>query len=341
MPRYKGGQLELTEKGSLPGVSIIIPVFNGANFLGEAIASALAQTYPHIEIIVINDGSNDGGKTESLARSFGEAIRYFYIPNGGIARALNFGIAAMQGELFSWLSHDDIYTPQKIEKAVAAFMASDGQSIVYSNFFVMDKHGVKLYSHKLPRISDYRMRCFLMESNALHGCTLLIPRNYLQIEGGFDESLKTTQDYDFWFRLASKYPFCHVDEELVGVRFHSGQTTTAQRKLVKEEQDQLYFHLLSSINSVEVSIYTNGCEQGFYLNLYRRFRASGFENSAELVKQKIFSSTSDNLLLMRFTWVAVAGVSLTRVRIFMRQLLFGNDTSLYSKVILKIVRLIF
>ena len=87
-------------------VSIIIPVFNGANYLREAIDSALKQTYENIEVLVINDGSDDNGKTEAIARSYGDKLRYFHKENGGVASALNLGIKEMAGEYFSWLSHD-------------------------------------------------------------------------------------------------------------------------------------------------------------------------------------------------------------------------------------------
>src|SRR5258708_2119463 len=97
-----------------PLVSIVIPVFNGADFLREAIDSALAQTYPRKEIIVVNDGSTDGGATESITKAFGGKIRYFFKPNGHVASALNYGIANMAGDYFSWLSHDDMYYPNKI-----------------------------------------------------------------------------------------------------------------------------------------------------------------------------------------------------------------------------------
>jgi glycosyltransferase involved in cell wall biosynthesis len=75
-----------------PKVSIIIPVYNGSNFLKEAIDSAIAQTYKNIEIIVINDGSSDNGATEKIAKSYGDKIRYFKKENGGVATALNLGI---------------------------------------------------------------------------------------------------------------------------------------------------------------------------------------------------------------------------------------------------------
>ena len=78
-----------------PLVSIIIPVYNGANYMREAIDSALAQTYRNIEIIVVNDGSNDNGETERIALSYGDKIKYFHKENGGVSSALNLGIQNM------------------------------------------------------------------------------------------------------------------------------------------------------------------------------------------------------------------------------------------------------
>ena len=92
-----------------PLISIVIPVYNGSNYLREAIDSALRQTYKNIEVLVINDGSNDNGATARIAKSYGKKIRYFEKPNGGVATALNMGIQKMRGEYFSWLSHDDLY----------------------------------------------------------------------------------------------------------------------------------------------------------------------------------------------------------------------------------------
>ena len=97
-----------------PKVSIVIPVYNGSNYLREAIDSTLAQTYRNIEVIVVNDGSDDEGKTKTIARMYGDKIRYFSKVNGGVSSALNVGIKEMTGEYFSWLSHDDIYMPEKV-----------------------------------------------------------------------------------------------------------------------------------------------------------------------------------------------------------------------------------
>ena len=102
-----------------PKVSIVIPAYNASNFLAEAIDSALAQTYPNVEIVVVNDGSKDNGATRDVASRYGDKIVYVEKDNGGSSSALNVGIENMTGEWFSWLSHDDLYYPQKLEKQMA------------------------------------------------------------------------------------------------------------------------------------------------------------------------------------------------------------------------------
>src|SRR5574344_1270331 len=99
-------------------VSIVIPVYNGSNYLKQAIDSAINQTYKNIEIIVVNDGSNDDEATEKIALSYGDKIKYYKKVNGGVASALNLALKNMTGKYFSWLSHDDLYYANKIEKQI-------------------------------------------------------------------------------------------------------------------------------------------------------------------------------------------------------------------------------
>ena len=113
-----------SEAGADPRVSIVIPVYNGANYLAQAIDSALAQTYSNVEVVFVDDGSTDGGETERVARGYGDRIRYLRKENGGVATALNAGIEVMTGEYFSWLSHDDLYLPEKVALQVQAAAAA-------------------------------------------------------------------------------------------------------------------------------------------------------------------------------------------------------------------------
>ena len=122
-----------------PKVSIVIPVYNGANFLTEAIDSALSQSYRNIEIIVINDGSDDGNETDKIARSYGDTIQYYHKKNGGVASALNLGIQKMTGDYFSWLSHDDVYDNKKIGTQIDYLKKRGSKEIItFSNFKQID-----------------------------------------------------------------------------------------------------------------------------------------------------------------------------------------------------------
>ena len=131
-----------------PKVSIIIPVYNGSNYLRNAIDCALEQTYDNLEVIVVNDGSKDDGATERIALSYGDKIRYFSKENGGVSSALNYGISRMRGEYFSWLSHDDAYTPNKITDAIQTLISTgsmDQNTIAYTSGFYIDKDGKSQY----------------------------------------------------------------------------------------------------------------------------------------------------------------------------------------------------
>ena len=188
-------------------VTIVIPVYNGSNYMKDAIDSALAQTYKNLEVIVVNDGSNDDGKTKAIAESYGDKIRYFEKENGGVSTALNLAIEKMTGEYFSWLSHDDMYYPNKIEREMEELKKYDDNTILYSNFDLINEKGEKTRSiyldhNMLTAKSDYAVL-----RGAIGGITLLIPKKVFKEEGLFDPKLRCVQDYELWFRVLDKYKF--------------------------------------------------------------------------------------------------------------------------------------
>jgi len=199
----------MTEKSVFnPKVSIVIPVYNGSNYMREAIDSALAQTYENIEVIVVNDGSNDNGKTRDIALSYGDKIRYFEKENGGVASALNLGIEKMTGEYFSWLSHDDVYLINKIEEQVN-YLKGLGRKIVvlFSDFELVDDKLGHIQTVLLSESDLYHFQMWITIYSALNGCTLLIPKECFERCGNFNPNLCTTQDYDLWFRIANYYEY--------------------------------------------------------------------------------------------------------------------------------------
>jgi glycosyltransferase involved in cell wall biosynthesis len=219
-----------------PKVSIVIPVYNGSDYLKEAIDSALAQTYNNIEIIVVNDGSNDGGKTEEIALSYGDSIRYFRKENGGVATALNFGIDKMNGEYFSWLSHDDLFYPHKTETQINEISKLvDKVVFVFSDFQFIngDNQLIKYFRVNEENKNEFGL-CILF--NQIHGCTVLIHRNILLQINGFDKQYLTTQDYHAWINIFRKgYDIIHIRDFLVKSRIHDNQGTKMMRDISQRE----------------------------------------------------------------------------------------------------------
>lgn len=222
-----------------PLVSIIIPVYNGANYLQEAINSALAQTYPYCEVIVINDGSTDGGATEAIALSYHKRIRYFSKDNGGVASALNLGIRHMQGIFFSWLSHDDIYLPDKCQGQMAFWQQSHEKRIIlYAASDIIDAEGRKIGAWPVPDIKANEALCRIWGQSFLNGCTMLIPRFLLLEAGGFCEALPTTQDYDLWLRLTQYAVFRRYPGVVLLSRQHEAQGSKSYEH--KKECSELF-----------------------------------------------------------------------------------------------------
>lgn len=239
-----------------PLVSIVIPVYNGSNYVSQAIDSALAQIYRKIEVLVINDGSDDGGETERIALSYGAKIRYYKKPNGGVASALNVAISEMSGEYFSWLSHDDLYVRDKVKRQVEALSLllpiDRDRTIVYSNYDVFTTDPEKSIPGLLRGVASDMFRYWLTTENTLHGCTLLIPKSAFVEAGRFKETLRTTQDYDLWFRMARNYRFVYLPERLVKARSHSEQGSIKMSALALRECNTLLAGFIDDLSCDEI-----------------------------------------------------------------------------------------
>lgn len=219
-----------------PKVSIVIPVYNGEDYINEAIDSALAQTYKNCEIIVVNDGSTDS--TETIVKSYGDKIRYFSKENGGVSSALNVGIDHMEGEYFQYLPHDDLLHPDKIEKNIRAIQQSGNEmSIIWSgwNYNYMDERGlVKAQMYfRYADIEKLTNSVFPLLFGLVNTVTVLINRKYFDKIGKFNPTLYTSQDYDMWFRTFIDQRTLYLNEELIDYRMHSQQGSQADPEFLK------------------------------------------------------------------------------------------------------------
>ncbi|MFC5468835.1 glycosyltransferase family 2 protein [Cohnella suwonensis] len=238
---------------NLPKVSIVIPVYNGANYLHEAIHSALTQTYSNIEIIVVNDGSRDEGETEKIALSYGNRIRYFHKENGGVATALNLGIRYMTGEYFSWLSHDDMYTPEKIERQMEILEKVTHDTILFGGYELINEKSEKFAQVDPGTIyPEVKLNIPVLPllRGLINGCALLIHKSHFKRVGLFDPALRSTQDYDLWFKMFRGAKIKYHQGLYVKTRSHSEQGTKKSEH--EEDCSKLWIYMMDNINDDEM-----------------------------------------------------------------------------------------
>jgi glycosyltransferase involved in cell wall biosynthesis len=207
-----------------PLVSVVIPTYNYGRYIGQAIDSALAQTYRPCEIIVVDDGSTDN--TSEVLSGYGNKIRAFTQPNGGPASARNRGIQCVQGEFIAFLDADDFWLPHKLERQLDVLRAFSGTAMISTEMVAITnesgmavdpvKGGTPISSTSIIRLRD------LLEYAPMIPSSVLIPKEYFRVLGFFDESLQGAEDMEMWWRVACHYPIVRVDERLTGYRVHSG-----------------------------------------------------------------------------------------------------------------------
>ena len=216
-----------------PAVSVIIPVYNGINYLNESVDSVLAQTFTDYEVLVVDDGSTD--ETWDLIQAYEDRVRGIRKPNGGVASALNRGIQEARGRWIAWLSHDDVFLPDKLLKQVEFLKNNPQFKASYTGFYIIDQLGKIVGEYKpvwYPREQATRM---LFYSTYMNGSSMLIERACFDKVGLFNEKLKSTQDIDMWLRMVQHYEIGRVNEPLLKWRTHP---TQGSRKLEAQKAEE-------------------------------------------------------------------------------------------------------
>lgn len=204
---------------AMPLVSVVIPTYNHARYILAAVDSVLSQSYPNLEVFVIDDGSTD--ETGKILRPYLSKVNYICKQNGGTPSALNVGLSVATGKYICWLSADDIFMEDKIAKQVALMESDPNLGFSYTSFVVIDAYGSKQYNVQSAFCSDKReMVAKLMEGCFINGSSVIMRRSALATTGCFDESLPQAHDYDLWFRFLRHYSCGFLDEVLLGYRWH-------------------------------------------------------------------------------------------------------------------------
>lgn len=242
------GRSAATDDMDYPLVSVIVPCYNHASYVEKAIDSVLRQTYPNVELVVIDDGSRDDSVRilEELAARHG--FRFVAQTNRGVCRTLNRAIQEFaMGQYIALLASDDYWDLTKLEKQMEALAASSGAEFCYSQAqeFTDDGKAGRIFPRK-PPVGKVTDRVFIRQG--VPAGSMLFSRRLYDKLGGFDESLRE-EDWDFVIRCSSETRFVAVQEPLFHYRAHPGNTMRTRGRSEIFRQKALIlsknFHLVS------------------------------------------------------------------------------------------------
>lgn len=210
-------------------VSVVIPSYNTAKYISEALDSVDAQTYRDFETIVVNDGSPDTIELERALEPYANRIKYIRRPHGGASAARNAGIAAARGSLIAFLDSDDIWDPSFLETLLEIFDKKENVDVVYSNTAVFgdkqrsEQTGMDIY----PTNEEVTFDGILSQRVWVFCCAVVRAEILARVDG-FDPKLRYAEDLDLWLRIAHcGGKFLHTRKALLHYRRRPGSLTTA------------------------------------------------------------------------------------------------------------------
>lgn len=205
---------------TMPTVSVVIPAYNAARYLSQAVDSALGQTFRDVEVVVVDDGSTDD--TPARLAAYGERIRTLRQANSGVALARNAGTAAARGRYVAFLDADDVWQPEKIERQLEALTQPPGARASYTAFDLVSADLTPQEVRRTARAGSLVEDLLCLGNVVGTPSTVVCERDLLLDVGGFDPDLSLGADWDLWLRLALRTTFSYVDEPLVRYRVHEG-----------------------------------------------------------------------------------------------------------------------
>lgn len=224
-----------------PLVSVIIPTYNRAEWLRQALESVFVQTWRDFEVIVVDDGSTDS--SEQVVADCGDRVQYIRQENGGAANARNRGVTAARGEWIAFLDSDDLWLPHKLDRCMDRIRRDSKTVFVFHPMVEIDENG-GVVRGRSKRPAEGRVLDRLFAHCFVHTPTVVVRRDVLDEAGGFDPALEVCEDYALWIRIASKHPFTLVDEPLARRRLHEDRLSKSvmHRNMIQRAQmlEQFY-----------------------------------------------------------------------------------------------------
>lgn len=276
-------------------VSIVIPAYNHGRYLDNAIQSVINQTYPNIELIVLNDGSID--ETENILRRYSNKFHWETQPNIGQSNTLNKGWKMAKGVFLGYLSADDYLLPDAIDKLVNAITANNDIICVFPDFELVDpasKHIRNVYLDKF----DYKR--MIAKVDCPIGPGAIFTRIAYEMAGEWNPNLRQMPDYDFWLRLGLQGKIEHIPGVLAAFRIHDTSQTYSRvdadraYEPVKIINSFFKLNLPDDIYSLKNIAQSNAAIISAQLNL----RAGRLKDAANLLGEA-FKYSCKNVLTLR------------------------------------------
>jgi len=223
----------------MPKVSVIIPTYNCAKYLPEAIQSVLNQTYQDFEIIVVDDGSVDNTKeiVKEFIKNYPNKIKYIYQENKGHATARNTAIRNSIGEYIAMLDADDLCTPRRLEKEVHILETEPNIAVIHANVTFISEDGKQLETphRNIKYLSGHIFKHILLRRAHIAMATVLVRKKCFESVGLFDENLTHlgAEDREMWLRIAKQYNFKYLDEVLGYYRIRSNSSSRDVQRMVE------------------------------------------------------------------------------------------------------------
>jgi len=224
-------------------VSIIIPSYNNAEFIADALESVFNQTYSNFEILIVDDGSTDDTKAllAKYAASYPKKIRCSYIENSGAGTARNIGLKQAKGEYVAYLDADDVWLPHKLETQLTVFEERPEVDLIFSNSHLVDSKGASLNKlYVKPFEFNFRpeqlFERLLTERDFIPFSSIILKRSIIDDIGLFDESLRSSGDLEWLLRIVRKYKAIGINDVLAKYRIHD---TAISKNIILREQSRI------------------------------------------------------------------------------------------------------
>jgi glycosyltransferase involved in cell wall biosynthesis len=215
-------------RGDVPAVSVIMPAYRCAAYIGAALDSVFAQTFQDFEVVVVNDGSPDTEELEKAIEPYRERLVYLKQENRGVSAARNAAIRAARGELLAMLDPDDLWEPEYLEVQVGMMRADPSLTLVYPNAHIFGDgpYVGKTYMEMNPSEGEVTFESLVSaRCNVFIGST--VRREAVVAAGGFDETLNRSEDFDLWLRIIGRGGrLAYHRRPLARYRRHHGSLST-------------------------------------------------------------------------------------------------------------------